>query len=70
MSDLYGPLEELEDHIEKNLSQITSLSDLWKKKRDDPEAFFKAWKLIRETADLIEELEQVYSRYKGQQIIN
>ena len=71
MNDLlYESLEELENRIERNLGQITSLSDLWKKKRDDPGAFFEAWKLIRETADLIEELEQMYSRYKGQQIIN
>ena len=70
MNDIYESLERLEKDIEVNLKKISKLTNIWHKKQTDPEAFFRAWHLIRETAEMVEELEQAYNRFKGREIIN
>jgi len=61
---------ETKDKIDKNLKVISNLTKMSEKNKDDPKYWFEAWGLLKETATLVEELEQEYYRLNGKENIN
>lgn len=62
------PFEDTKEKIDRNLKKIEGLSIIWKNEQKDPELWFKAWALIKDTTALIEELELEYNRLKARQL--
>ena len=66
-TDLY---EGTKKKIDENLKKIEELNMIWHNNQDDPEHWFKAWGLLKQTANLVEELEQEYYRLNGKENLN
>ena len=59
--------DETKSKIESNLRMIDRLNKKSQEKKDDPKYWFEAWSLLKETASLVEELEQEYYRLNGKE---
>ena len=62
--------DETKSKIESNLRMIDRLNKKSQENKDDPKYWFKAWSLLKETASLVEELEQEYYRLNGKENLN
>ena len=62
--------EGTKNKIDKNLKIISKLTRMSKENEKDPKYWFEAWGLLRETATLVEELEQEYYRLNGKENLN
>ena len=62
--------DETKSKIDSNLRTINELNKKWDENKDDPKYWFKAWSLLKETASLVEELEQEYYRLNGKENLN
>ena len=59
--------DETKSKIESNLRTIDQLNKKSLENKDDPKYWFEAWSLLKETASLVEELEQEYYRLNGKE---
>ncbi len=62
--------DETKSKIESNLRMIDRLNKKSQENKDDPKYWFEAWSLLKETASLVEELEQEYYRLNGKENLN
>ena len=62
--------DETKSKIESNLRTIDQLNKKSQENKDDPKYWFEAWSLLKETASLVEELEQEYYRLNGKENLN
>ena len=62
--------DETKSKIESNLRMIDQLNKKSLENKDDPKYWFEAWSLLKETASLVEELEQEYYRLNGKENLN